>query len=274
MVTENDIVALSRSDGVLTITMRRTRSRNAIDRAMATALSRAFDELDDEPDLRVGILAAEGPVFSAGTDLHEPTSPATERGGEYGLVRRRRVKPLIAAVDGPALGGGFELVLACDLVVASTDAAFSLPEVKRGVVPSCGGLFRAAGRLPSRVAAEMVLTGDPLGADRAREFGLVNVLCGPGRARQEAVDLARRITCNSPAAVAASLAALREVEAAVDTLGWSATSAAVDHVADHPERAEGIAAFFEKRPPAWQTATGTTPTGADPRRHDDEGALP
>ena len=250
-MTDGEHVALHRADGILTIVLQRTHRRNAIDRRTAFALSDAFDELEDDQGLRVGILAAAGPVFSAGTDLHEPVSPATERGGEYGLVRRRRTKPLIAAVDGPALGGGFELVLACDLVVASTEASLSLPEVKRGVVPTCGGLFRTAGRLPSRIAAEMVLTGDPLDAGRAAELGLVNVLCPPGRAREEATALAGRITCNSPAAVTAALAALRESEDRAEGPGWSATEVAVAAMAQHPERAEGIAAFFEKRPPWW-----------------------
>lgn len=250
-----DLVRLNRSGSVLTIVMNRPRQRNAVDRALAEALSAAFDELDDDPDLRVGILAAEGPVFCAGTDLHQSASPATERGGEYGIVRRTRRTPLIAAVEGPALGGGFEIVLSCDLVVAARGASFSLPEVARGVVAACGGLFRTPDRLPPAIAAEMVLTGDPVSAERAAAFGLVNVLCEPGQARAGAEALAARITRNSPAAVSASLVALHEARWPAESQGWPVTRAAVSVMAHHPEREEGIAAFFEKRTPSWRAGS-------------------
>ena len=123
-------------------------------------------------------------MFSAGTDLASARggSPTTGRGGEYGVIRRDRTKPLIAAVEGPALGGGFEIVLACDLVVAARDASFGLPEVKRGLVPTCGGLFRTSRALPLNVAKEMLLTGDRLTPDRAHALGLVNVVTEPGGA--------------------------------------------------------------------------------------------
>ena len=130
---------------------------------------RSLDRLDDDPELWVGVLTGTPSVFSAGTDLASAGggSPTTDRGGEYGVIRRNRTKPLIAAVEGPALGGGFEIVLACDLVVAARDASFGLPEVKRGLVPTCGGLFRTSRALPLNVAKEMLLTGDRLMPDRA-----------------------------------------------------------------------------------------------------------
>ena len=245
------LLRLERADGVLLIEMNRPDRRNALDRALADELSAAFDELDDDPSLRVGILAGAGPVFSAGTDLHEPASPATDRGGEYGLVRRRRSTPVIAAVEGPALGGGFELVLACDLVVAGADASFGLPEVARGLVAACGGLFRTPDRLPPVVAAELLLTGDPIGAARAASYGLVNVVCEPGRAVAEARLLAARIARNSPAAVTASLRALHDAREPAETLGWTLTDDAIATSSRSPDKAEGIAAFFEKRPPHW-----------------------
>ncbi|MDQ6522909.1 enoyl-CoA hydratase-related protein [Nocardioides sp. LHD-245] len=237
--------------GVRTLVLNRPDRRNAFDRALADALSRALDELDDDPRHRVGVLAANGPVFSAGTDLHEPSSPATERGGEYGVILRERRKPLVAAVEGPAFGGGFEIVLACDLVVASTEAAFGLPEVARGVVAACGGLFRTEDRLPAVLAMELALSAEPIDAERASAHGLVNRLCAPGLARSEAERLARRIARNSPAAVAATLTAIRTVRSAREGVGWAATGEAVAAMAQHPERAEGIAAFFERREPDW-----------------------
>jgi len=246
------LVRLERTDGVLVIEMNRPGRRNALDRRLTDELSAAFDELDDDPTLSVGILAAAGPVFCAGTDLHEEASPATDRGGEYGLVRRRRRRPLIAAVEGPALGGGFELVLACDLVVAGAQASFGLPEVARGLVPTCGGLFRGPDRLPSVVAAELLLTGDPLPAARATSYGLVNVVCEPGQALVEARALAARITKNSPDAVAASLRALQDVRGPAEALGWTATDHAIAAASHSPDWSEGTAAFFDKRAPRWQ----------------------
>jgi enoyl-CoA hydratase/carnithine racemase len=219
----------------------------------ALPISAAFDELDDDPSLHVGILTAAGPgpVFCAGTDLHEGVSPATDRGGEYGLVRRRRSTPVIAAVEGAALGGGFELVLSCDLVVAGSGASFSLPEVSRGLVATCGGLFRSADRLPPAIAAELMLTGDPLGAERAYQVGLVNVLTEPGGALDGARGLAGRITKNSPDTVSASLRALHDSRGPAEAIGWTATENAIGRMRLSPDPAEGVTAFFEKRPPRW-----------------------
>src|SRR5438067_498750 len=145
---------------VLVVSIRREHKRNAIDQEIADGIGAALDRLEDDPELWVGVLTGTPAVFSAGSDLaaSKSRSTATDRGGEYGVIRRDRVKPLIAAVEGPALGGGFEIVLACDLVVAARDASFGLPEVKRGLVPTCGGLFRAPRALPLNVAKEMLLT--------------------------------------------------------------------------------------------------------------------
>lgn len=245
------VLDVRREGAVLVLTMDRPAQRNALDRALADALSAAFDELDDDPSLHVGVLAGNGPVFCAGTDLHEPASPATDRGGEYGLVRRSRRTPVVAAVEGPALGGGFELVLSCDLVVAGHEARFGLPEVARGLVATCGGLFRAADRLPPAIAAEMLLTGDPVGAERAHQVGLVNVLTDAGGALAGALELAARITRNSPDAVSASLRAMHAARGPAESVGWTATDHAIATVAASSDPAEGVSAFFEKRVPRW-----------------------
>lgn len=247
-------VRTERDGPVLTITLARPEKRNAIHPAMVPELEESFAQLDDEPGVRVGVLAADGPVFSAGSDLHVTHAAPlrSARGGEYALVRRARTRPLIAAVDGPALGGGFELALACDLVVASTAASFGLPEVQRGVIASCGGLFRGPRALPRNLAAELLLTGVPLDARRAYELGFVNRLVAPGEARAAAVELATLIAAAAPQAVRASLAVLREMEADGDATGWRATDAAVDRVTATDDAAEGRQAFFERREPAWQ----------------------
>lgn len=245
------VLEVSRLDNLLLLTLNRPAQRNALDRALTDALSAALDELDDDPSLHVGILAANGPAFCAGTDLHEDRSPATDRGGEYGVVRRRRTTPLIAAVEGAALGGGLEVVLSCDLVAAGAGARFGLPEVARGLVATCGGLFRAADRIPPAVAAELVLTGDPIDAARAHQVGLVNVLTDEGGALDAAHDLARRIVRNSPDAVAASLRALHDARGPQEAVGWTATDKAIATIASSPDPAEGVAAFFDKRAPRW-----------------------
>lgn len=245
------VLEVVREGAVLVLTLDRPDQRNALDRALTDALSAALDLLDDDPSLHVGILAGNGPAFCAGTDLHEEKSPATDRGGEYGVVRRRRGTPLIAAVEGPALGGGMEVVLSCDLVVAGADARFGLPEVARGLVATCGGLFRAADRIPPAIAAELLLTGDPIGAERAHQVGLVNVLVEPGRALDAARALAGRITRNSPDAVAASLRALHDSRGPAESVGWTATDKAIATIATSPDPAEGIEAFFDKRMPRW-----------------------
>ena len=165
-------VGRRREGHVLVISMERVAKRNAIDRAMADALDDALNELDDDHDLWAGVLTGGTDVFSAGSDLTAGGDYSTPRGGEYGIIRRRRRKPLVAAVEGPALGGGLEVVLACDLVVAASTARFGLPEVTIGVVPTCAGLFRAPRALPLNVARQLILTGRPIEAARGLRVGL------------------------------------------------------------------------------------------------------
>src|SRR4051794_14293515 len=154
--------------------MDRPGKRNAVDAAMTAQLSAALDLLEDDDELWVGVLTGTGGAFSAGTDLIAGAGEPTPRGGPYGVVRRVRAKPLIAAVEGLALGGGMEMVLACDLVVAGRGATFGLPEVARGLVATCGGLFRGPRALPRNVARELLYTGERLGAERAERPRLVH----------------------------------------------------------------------------------------------------
>src|SRR4051794_8439746 len=159
----------------------RPEARNAINPEVAAGIEAGIDQIENDPETWVGVLTGEGSVFCAGADLKaiaagQGASLETERGGFGGITRRERPKPLIAAVDGPALAGGCELALACDLIVASRAAAFGLPEVKRSLVAAAGGMFRLPRNLPPNIAMEVVLTGDPIPAERAHQHGLVNEL--------------------------------------------------------------------------------------------------
>jgi enoyl-CoA hydratase len=249
--TGESLVQAERTGRLLVVRMCREAKRNAVNRQLADELDAAFNLLEDDDGLWAGVLTGTGSVFCAGSDLTAGGDYVTERGGEYGLIRRRRRKPLIAAVEGPALGGGLELVLACDLVVASRTARFGLPEVSRGVVASCGALFRAPHALPANLARELLLTGEPIDADRAREAGLVNVVTEPGGAVPAAVALGERICANAPVAVQASLVAVNRWLAAAEEFGWQVTADAVAAIGASEDYREGIPAFLEKRPARW-----------------------
>ena len=176
----------------------------------------------------------------------------TEKGGFAGLVRYPRTKPLIAAVDGPALAGGLEIVLSCDLVVASTAAQFGIPEVKRSLIAGAGGLFRLPASIARNVAMELALTGDPISAERAFGIGLVNEICEPGEVVAAALDLARRITVNAPIAVRESRKVLLESQGVSDEEGWQITRDHFRVVLKTEDFQEGPLAFVEKRPPVWK----------------------
>lgn len=238
------------------ITIDRPQARNAISPEVAQGLESAIDRLEDDDELQLGVLTGAPPVFSAGADLkaladgrgHELS---TERGGFAGLVRRRRLKPLIAAVDGPALAGGMELTLACDLVVASTQAQFGLPEVKRGLMAAAGGLIHLPQKLPVNLAMECVLTGDPIPAERAFEHGYVNVLCRPGEALDTALELAERIAANAPLAVRTSRRLLLGFQETPEDTAWAINDEENARLQASEDVREGVRAFIEKRAPVW-----------------------
>ncbi len=243
---------VAREDHLLVMRMVRGAKRNAIDRRMADAIDAALSELDDDDALWAGILTGGDEVFCAGSDLRSQGDYVTERGGEYGIIRRARRKPLIAAVEGMALGGGLEIVLACDLVVAARNARFGLPEVSIGVIPTCAGIFRAPTALPLNLARELILTGDPIDAERAYAAGLVNRLVEPGDALEGARALAARILKNAPLSVQGCLRSVNDWVGRAEALGWELTARAFHEIAGTEDQREGVLSFLEKRAPRWQ----------------------
>jgi enoyl-CoA hydratase len=242
---------------IAVLTINRPEARNAVNGDVANAMEAAIDRLEDDPEVWVGIVTGAGPVFSAGADLKaiaggRGNALGTKRGGFAGIAKRDRSKPIIAAVDGPALAGGCEIVLACDLVVASSEARFGLPEVKRSLAAAAGGLFRLPRTLPRKVALEVILTGDPISAERAYHFGMVNELCEPGTALDTAIALAERICANAPLAVRASRKVAVEATDQPDDVGWKMSTQAMADLATTEDFAEGPKAFIEKRAPEWR----------------------
>jgi len=243
------------------ITINRPEARNAVNTTVARGLEEAVDELEADDDVWVGILTGartdKGWIFCAGADLKQmsidPAGMMTERGGFAGFVKRQRAKPIIAAVDGPALAGGTEIVLACDLVVASRSAVFGVPEVKRNLIAAAGALFRLPRKLPRNVAMELVLTGRlDFPAERAHHFGLVNVLCEEGEALAGAKRLAAQISENAPLAVRESRRVLLESTDQPDELGWRMSAEGMAKMFGTADFSEGLAAFVEKRAPRWK----------------------
>lgn len=239
------------------ITINRPEARNAVNGAVAQGIEDAIDRLEADESLWTGILTHVGPVFCAGADLKVIASGrhyemSTERGSFGGIVTRERTKPLIAAIDGPALAGGTEIALACDLRVASTAARFGLPEVKHSLIAAAGGLVRLQRALPEAIAMEIVLTGDPIDAERAYHHGLINELCEPGEAFNRACRLADRVNANGPLAVRESRRIMLEGVTQTDTEAIRSAGRALVGLRHTEDFREGPRAFIEKRPPQWK----------------------
>jgi len=248
-------VTVAVTDGTVVITLNKPEARNALDRSMAEAIATALDELDERNDLRIGILTGAGSAFCAGMDLKafaRGERPSIPGRGLAGLTERPPKKPLIAAVEGYALAGGFEIALGCDIIVAAENAQFGLPEVKRGLVAAGGGLLRLPKVLPYGAAMELALTGGFLSGQRAYELGLVARLAQPGQALAVATTLASEIAGNAPLALMATKAIL------AGTVEWTDAEAFVwqrsisEPVFTSEDAQEGARAFAEKRRPQWQ----------------------
>lgn len=248
-------VIVEYEDGLVIITINRPEAKNAVNRAVSYGVCAAVDELDARDDLRVGILTGAGGTFCSGMDLKaflRGEVTRVEGRGIMGIAMTPPKKPLIAAVEGYALAGGFEAMLACDLTVASRDAKFGIPEVKRGLAAAAGGLMRLPRVIPQRIAMEMALTGDMISAERAAQFGLINVLTEPGQALAEAKKLAARIIANAPLSVAASKRVIVEQRDWPIAGMFNRQLEITAPILASEDAREGAAAFAEKRKPNWK----------------------
>jgi enoyl-CoA hydratase len=244
------------------ITLDRPEARNAVNPEVAQAMEAAVDRLEDDDDIWVGVLRANfagqsRPVFCAGADLKAVADGRvaeldTPRGGFAGFVYRERRKPIVVAVDGLATAGGLEIVLACDIVVASTRASFGLAEVKRNLIAGAGGLFRLPRAIGQAPALDAILTGEPITAERAYTLGLVSRLVEPDTAFDAALALAEQITQSAPLAVWASRRVVRAAAYEDDETLKAMTAAEFAAVTASEDTQEGLAAFIEKRAPVWR----------------------
>jgi enoyl-CoA hydratase len=248
-------VLTERRQRVLVITLNRPDQRNAVNAAVAEGIAAALDELDADRELSIGVLTGAGKGFCAGMDLKAFVAGEIPRVGDRGfagIVRRSAAKPLIAAVEGFAVAGGLEIALACDLIVAARGARLGIPEVKRSLVASGGALLRLPRTLPRNVAMELALTGEPIGAERGYELGLVNRLAEPGGALDAALELADRIAENGPLAVAASKRILTEAADWQDAEFFERQETIAGPVYGSQDAREGATAFAERRSPVWK----------------------
>ena len=244
---------------VATITINRPEARNAVNGAVASGIEEAIDQVEADASIWVAILTGTPPVFCAGADLKvvgsgNAAEMRTKRGGFAGIVRRERRKPLIAAVEGPALAGGTEIVLACDLVVAGDTATFGIPEVRRSIVAGGGGLFRLGRRIPYVIAMEWALTGEAYSAERAAHLGLINEVVPAGTALAKAHDLAARVCVNAPLAVQYSRGVVIDATYLPEDEAWQRSNEAVRAIAKTNDFVEGVNAFIEKRPAVWSAS--------------------
>ncbi|MFI6602733.1 crotonase/enoyl-CoA hydratase family protein [Nonomuraea sp. NPDC050536] len=251
----SDEVLVEESDNVAIITINRPNQRNAINGAVARGIAEALDSLDARTDISAYVLTGAGGYFSAGMDLKGFLTgdlPVVEGRGFGGIAEAPPKKPLVAAVEGYALAGGFELALSCDLIVASEEAKFGLPEPKRGLVAGAGGIMRLPRRIPYHVAMEIALTGDHYPASRLYELGLVNRVTEAGKALEGALELARKVAANAPLALAATKRVI--IESQDWPLGemFARQGAIINPVFGSQDAMEGAAAFAEKRQPQWK----------------------
>ncbi len=247
-------VLTSEEDGILVVTINRPEAKNAMTKAAAEGIAAAMDRLDSDDSLRVGILTGAGGTFCSGMDLKgflRGESPSIEGRGFGGIVQKPPEKPLIAAVEGYALAGGLELMIACDLVVANAGAKFGIPEVKRGLVAAAGGVMMLPDQIPERIAMELALTGDFIDAARAYELGLINRV-SEGDALSGAKELAASIVANGPLAVRVSKQIIKQSRGWPMEERYTRQTQLIAPVFISEDAREGAAAFAEKRKPNWK----------------------
>jgi enoyl-CoA hydratase/carnithine racemase len=255
----SDSVLFERHGRVAVFTLNRPAQRNAVDPSVTLRMNELIPEFEADDGLWVGVITGAGDVaFSAGADLKAIAAGRmaevvdVEPGGFAGVIRSPRTKPLIAAVNGAALAGGFEIALACDLIVAAEHATFALPEVRRGIIAGAGGLQRLPRRISPARAVELALTGRSITAADAYALGLVNEVVPADELLTRALKLADEVAANAPIAVRESLAVINTAHRGTEQLAWERTEAAWERVLSSRDAIEGPQAFAEKRPPVWQ----------------------
>ncbi len=251
----SDEVLVSVEDGVMLITLNRPKAKNSVNLAVAKGVAAAMDELDSNDSIRCAIITGADNTFCAGMDLKAFVTgemPVIPGRGFAGLVEAPPKKPLIAAVEGYALAGGFEIAITCDLVVAASNAKFGIPEVKRGLAAAAGGLMRLPRQIPSRIAKEMALTGEFIDAARGYELGLINRVVEPGSALEGAKAMAKLIAANGPLAVIKSKQVIDESQDWTNENMYTKQTEVVNAVFTSHDAIEGATAFAEKRVPNWQ----------------------
>jgi enoyl-CoA hydratase len=254
----DEVLYEMRDGGVVVVTLNRPEKRNAVNPELAAGLDAAVKRSEADPQVRVVILTSSNDkVFCAGADLAAVTEGkgkllSTADGGFAGFVRHERIKPWIAAVRGSAVAGGCEICLACDVIVASEDTRFGLPEVQRGLVAGAGGVTRLPRAIPRHVALEMVVTGEPIDAQRAYSLGLANRIVRSDLVLAEAMTIARRIADNAPLAVQEALQLARRAAFVAEAESEAETEAAMARLRGTEDWHEGPRAFVEKRPPVWK----------------------
>ncbi|MBV9309853.1 MAG: crotonase/enoyl-CoA hydratase family protein [Solirubrobacterales bacterium] len=254
-MNDEQAVLVERRGRTLVITINRPDQRNAVNAAVAAGIASALDELDSDNDLSLGILTGAGKGFSAGMDLKAfvaGESPHADDRGFAGITQRAAEKPLIAAIEGFAVAGGLEIALSCDLIVASRGARLGIPEVKRSLIASAGALLRLPRVLPRTITMELALTGEPIDAERGFELGLVNRLAEPGRALDEALELAEQIGANGPLALRATKRIVNESADWPDSEFFARQGEIAGPVMTSEDAREGAKAFAEKRAPVWR----------------------
>ena len=248
-------VLVERDGRMLVVTLNRPEARNAVNAALAQGIAAAMDELDSDDGLSVDVLTGAGGSFCAGMDLKafvKGEVPYVGDRGFAGIAQRGSTKPLIAAIEGFAVAGGLEVALACDLIVAGRSAKLGIPEVKRSLVAAGGALLRLPRRMPEGIAMEMALTGDPITAEQAASYGLVNRLADDGSALEVALDLARAVAANGPLALAATKKVMLERHGWPESEFWERQGEIAGPVMTSQDAQEGAKAFAEKRDPVWQ----------------------
>ncbi len=255
MSDTNPVVLVEARGPVLLVTINRPQAKNACNNEVAQGINDAMDRLDSEPGLFAGIITGAGGDFSAGADLKAAASggprAAMPRGG-FGVFKRPPRKPLVAAVEGVAVGGGLELCLSCDLIVAASNARMGLPEVRHNVVAIGGGLFRLPKRIPYHIAMELALTGEFKSPEFFAGLGLVNRVVEPGTAVDEAFKLIERMLVNGPTALAATKEIIFRSSEWTEEEAWAEQMPIANVAIQSEDRKEGLKAFAEKRKPVWQ----------------------